>query len=156
MQSHAPLSGVAFSLHVKQNVSSVLEQLAHLLLHIGMHSFSDWLNPVEHAHSLGLVLGSDTSASATQAVHPVVSSHVLHRELQLALQEVVARSYAKPLLHAQLESFPGVELSLQLRQLAPLSALHVLQSPWHTATQAPLLNVKPSLHSQLMVLPYTS
>jgi hypothetical protein len=77
---------------------------------------------------LGLVVGLVTTAPVTQDVHPLELSHVLHKELQLALQENVVESYVKPSLQVQLELL-NVAMSLQLRQLAPLSELHVLQSP---------------------------
>ncbi len=130
----------------------VLEHVAHVLLHTAIHSLPDWVKPLEHPQMLGLVVGLVTTAPVTQDVHPLELSHVLHKELQLALQENVVESYAKPSLQVQLELL-NVAMSLQLRQLAPLSELHVLQSPWHIATHAPLLKVKPCLHSQFLVLP---
>jgi hypothetical protein len=72
-----------------------------------------------------------------------------------SLTRNVVELYAKPSLQVQLELL-NVVLSLQLRQLAPLLELHVLQSPWHTATHGPLLKVNPCLHSQFLVLPEIS
>jgi hypothetical protein len=86
LQAHAPFCKVALSLQVRQVVPVVLEQVAQVLLHIATHSLPDWVKPVEHEQTLGLVVLLVTIAPDTQVVHPVESLHVWQRELQLALQ----------------------------------------------------------------------